>query len=87
MPSFRATIVVTLRPAILDVQGKTVEQALHALGFESVRHVRIGKHITLELDAADSQAALQQCTEMSRQLLANPVIEDFAVTSIEPLER
>ncbi|GIV56397.1 MAG: phosphoribosylformylglycinamidine synthase subunit PurS [Candidatus Kapaibacterium sp.] len=85
MPYYRATIVVTLRPAILDVPGKTVEHALHSLGFETVRNVRIGKHITLELQATDVEHAQQQCHTMSQELLANPVIEDFAIATIEPI--
>lgn len=80
MPQYHATITVKLRPAILDVQGKTVEHALHTLGFESVHHVRIGKHITLTLEAPDESSALAQCQEMCQQLLANPVIENYAVT-------
>ncbi len=85
MPYYRATIIVTLRPAILDVPGKTVEHALHSLGYETVRNVRIGKHITLELEAADSEDAHHQCHAMSQVLLANPVIEDFAIATIEPI--
>jgi phosphoribosylformylglycinamidine synthase len=80
MPRFHATITVTLRPAILDVQGKTVEHALHALGFTNVGHVRIGKHITMELEAVDLYTARQQCEAMSNQLLANPIIEDYHIT-------
>ncbi|RMF36269.1 MAG: phosphoribosylformylglycinamidine synthase subunit PurS [Chlorobiota bacterium] len=85
MPYYRATIIVTLRPAILDVPGKTVEHALHSLGYETVRNVRIGKYITLELEVADSDDAHQQCHAMSQELLANPVIEDFAIATIEPI--
>lgn len=80
MPQFHATITVTLRPAILDVQGKTVERALHELGFTNVEHVRIGKHITLTLEAPDESTALMECQKMSQQLLANPIIEDYTVT-------
>ncbi|MCS7000040.1 MAG: phosphoribosylformylglycinamidine synthase subunit PurS [Bacteroidota bacterium] len=86
MALFQATITITLRSAILDVQGKTVEHALHALGFTTVQHVRIGKYITLELEATDSTEALSLCNQMSEQLLANPVIEDYTVT-IEQLHR
>ncbi len=80
MPHYRAIVTITLRPAILDVQGKTVEHALHALGFTNVSHVRIGKHITLELEATDSNSAQSQCNAMSQQLLANPIIEDYHIT-------
>ncbi len=80
---YRAEITVTLRPAILDVQGKTVENALHALGHDDVAHVRIGKHITLDVDAPDATAAEETARRVSEQLLSNPVIEDFAVRVIE----
>ena len=85
MPQYRATIIVTLRPTILDVQGRTVEHALHSLGFESVRQVRIGKYITLDLDASDLQHATGQCQTMCQELLANPIIEDFSIATIEPI--
>lgn len=85
MPHYHATIIVTLRPAILDVPGKTVEHALHSLGWETVRNVRIGKYITMELEATDVEHARQQCQRMSQELLANPTIEDFAIATIEQI--
>lgn len=82
---FRAEINVMLRSAILDVQGKTVENALHSLGYSGVGHVRIGKHITIEIDAPDPAAAERIAREVCERLLSNPVIEDFdlAVTAVE----
>jgi phosphoribosylformylglycinamidine synthase len=79
MATFEARIEITHRPGILDPQGATVERALPALGYDNVRAVRVGKSIRLVLDAADSGAARSQVDEMCRRLLANPVIEDFAV--------
>jgi phosphoribosylformylglycinamidine synthase subunit PurS len=76
----RARIDVMLRDGILDPQGATVQQNLPSLGFEGVREVRIGKHIELEIDAADEATAAKQVEEMARRLLSNPVIEDFTYT-------
>lgn len=76
---FRAEVTVTLRPAILDVQGKTVENALHSLGYAGVGHVRIGKHITMDVDAPDAARAEEIAREVSEKLLSNPVIENFTV--------
>jgi phosphoribosylformylglycinamidine synthase len=81
---FKAEVKVMLRPAILDVQGKTVENALASLGYEGVGHVRIGKHITLEVDAASQEEAQRIVHEVAQKVLSNPVMEDFEVTMIEP---
>jgi len=77
---FKAEVKVMLRSAILDVQGKTVEHSLHSLGYGGVGHVRIGKHITLEIEAENLQEAERIAREISRQVLSNPVMEDFEVT-------
>jgi phosphoribosylformylglycinamidine synthase subunit PurS len=73
----RVAIDVMLREGILDPQGKTVEESLPSLGFEGVSGVRIGKHISLELEANSHEDAARQVEEMSRRFLSNPVIEDF----------
>ena len=75
----RARIDVMLKDGILDPQGKTVEENLPKLGFEGVSGVRVGKHIELEIEAADEAVAKEQVDEMCRRLLTNPVIEDFTV--------
>ncbi len=75
-----AEIHVTLKPALLDVQGKTVLKALQQLGHAEVQNVRIGKFITLELSDTLTGAALQQeLDKMCQQLLANPVIENYEI--------
>ena len=75
-----AQIHITLKPALLDTQGTTVLKALHQLGHDGVRDVRIGKLVEVQLDdtlpPAQQQAELET---MCRQLLANPVIEDFSI--------
>ena len=76
-----AEIHVTLKPTLLDAQGATVLKALRQLGHSHVRDVRIGKHIQVEVDDALSGAALQSQLElMCRELLSNPVIEDYSIT-------
>ncbi len=74
----KAIVTVTLKPSVLDPQGKVVEQSLHNLSFQQVTGVRVGKHIELELQAEDREAARRVVREMCQKLLANPVIEDYA---------
>jgi phosphoribosylformylglycinamidine synthase subunit PurS len=71
----RVRVTVTLKPSLLDAQGKVVQGALHQLGYESVGQVRIGKYI--ELTVGDSGNVEDQIREMCDNLLANPVIEDY----------
>jgi phosphoribosylformylglycinamidine synthase len=68
-----------LKPAILDPQGKTIQQALTQLGYSEVKSVRIGKLIELEIDAADTAAAQAKVEEFSRKLLANPLMETYEI--------
>ena len=75
----RFEVVVTLRPGLLDPQGKAVESALPAMGWTNVSDVRVGKHVVLTVDADSENAARAQVEEMSRRLLSNPVIEDFRI--------
>jgi phosphoribosylformylglycinamidine synthase len=75
----RYEVVVTLRPGLLDPQGKAVESALPAMGWTNVSDVRVGKHVVLTVDADSEEAARAQVEEMSRRLLSNPVIEDFRI--------
>jgi len=73
----RVAIDVMLKDGILDPQGKTVEESLPSLGFGGVSGVRIGKHISLELEGTTRDDLAHQVEEMSRRFLSNPVIEDF----------
>ncbi len=70
---------VTLKPGVLDPQGKAIEHALQALGFAGVGGVRQGKVIELTLDEDDRGKARESVEAMCRQLLANTVIEDYAI--------
>jgi len=71
----KARIYVTLKPTLLDAQGRVVQQALTNIGFDGVRDVRIGKYIEMDLD--DSAATEETVREMCAKLLANPVVEDY----------
>ncbi len=82
MSRYRVAVHITPRRGILDPQGKAVAGALHALGFASVADVHVGRHIIVELDAADERAADLAARAMCERLLANPVTEDFEVAEV-----
>ena len=75
----RAKVQVFLKPGVLDVQGKAVEQALHGLGWPGVAEVRVGKTIEFDLPAADRAQAEAEVKAMCEKLLANTVIESYRV--------
>jgi len=76
------TVQVTVMPLkeLLDPQGKAVMGGLSNLGLRNVADVRIGKNITLQVEAETPEAAKQVAEEASRKLLANPVMEYFEVS-------
>ena len=73
----KARVLIRPKEGILDPQGKAVERALPALGFEDVSHVRVGRMVELEAADEDEIAALTE------KLLANPLIEDFEIEVLE----
>jgi phosphoribosylformylglycinamidine synthase PurS subunit len=75
----KARVHVSLKPGVLDPQGKAIGNALQALGFAGIGEVRQGKLIELELEDADPAAARARVEERCRQLLANPVIENYTI--------
>jgi phosphoribosylformylglycinamidine synthase subunit PurS len=77
VPLHAVKVFVTPRRGILDPQGRTIESSLKSLGFKGVSSVKVGKYITLEIDAPNAVAARGEAQRMCEQLLANPVIEDF----------
>lgn len=77
---YQSTVTITLRPSILDVQGKAVEHGIHTLGMKEVQNVRIGKTIHMTVDASSEDEAKRITEEACRKLLANPVMEDFTFT-------
>jgi phosphoribosylformylglycinamidine synthase len=75
----QARVHVTLKPGVLDPQGKAIEHALQALGFAGVGGVRQGKVIELTLEEDDPAKARESVEAMCRKLLANTVIENYAI--------
>ncbi|RIK92931.1 MAG: phosphoribosylformylglycinamidine synthase [Proteobacteria bacterium] len=75
----KARVHVTLKNGVLDPQGKAIQHALTALGFAGVEDVRQGKFIELELVEADEAKARAAVEEMCKKLLANTVIENYAI--------
>lgn len=76
---YKANIRVTLRPSILDPQGKAVHHALQNLGHTAVEQVRMGKHVQLWIDVDEREEAERHARAACEKLLANPVMEDFTV--------
>ena len=75
----KVRVLVRLKPGILDVQGAAVKRALGGLGFTDVADLRVGKVIELEVDAVNAAAARARVDEMCQKLLANPILEDYAI--------
>lgn len=67
---------------LLDPQGKAVQSGLSNLGLQAVKDVRVGKHITLAVEAATEQDAKQVAEEACKKLLANPVMEFFEIEMV-----
>jgi len=75
----KARVSIRLKPAILDPQGKTVQQALQQLGYGDVSSVRIGKLVELDIVGSDPAVVRTKVEEFSRKLLTNPLMETFEI--------
>jgi len=73
----KAHVYVTLKSSVLDPQGQTIQNALHKIGFADVTAVRQGKYFALSLDGLDATAARTQVERIARDVLTNPVIEEY----------
>lgn len=80
----KARVHVKLKSAVLDPQGKAIGNALAALGFTGIGEVRQGKLIELDLVETDPGRVREQVEAMCRELLANPVIEDYTIEFVPP---
>jgi phosphoribosylformylglycinamidine synthase len=76
-PDMKAKIIITPKKAVLDPQGKTVQNALAHLGYTGVSAVHVGKYIEIELTDSDAAAARRQLDEACHRFLSNPIIEDY----------
>jgi len=77
---FRAEVIITPREGVLDTQGKAVEKTLINLGYTAICKVRVGRIVTMELDAQDASAAKDMLRAMCRDLLVNDLIETFKIS-------
>ena len=75
----KVKVYVTLKPSILDPQGKTIAQALQDMGYDAVKDVRQGKYFELDVEASSVSEAQMTVTEAADRVLANPVIEIYRV--------
>ncbi len=80
MKNFRASIDVMPHDNLLDPQGKAVTGAMGNLGLPEITSIRIGKHITLQVEAKDKKTAEAKVDEACKKLLANQIMEKFAYT-------
>lgn len=76
----KARVTVTLKNGVLDPQGKAIEGALGSLGFDGIGQVRQGKVFDIELEGTDAAKAEADLKAMCEKLLANTVIENFAIS-------
>lgn len=81
---YKATISITLRPSILDPEGKTVHHALTNLGYDEIEQVRMGKRAEVWIDEEEEEEARRVATEACEKLLSNPVTENFHI-ELEPV--
>ena len=79
----KVRVIVSLKPGVLDPQGRAVHHALEGLGFSGIADVRVGRLIELEVADATSDAELEA---MCRQLLANQVIENYRIEKPETVQ-
>ena len=79
----KALVHVTLKPDVLDPQGKAIRNASAQLGYAAITDVRQGKLFEIEIDAASPDEARKLVGELAKKLLANPVIEDYEIVRVE----
>ncbi len=75
----KAKIIITPKKAVVDPQGKAVQNALGQMGYNGISAVHVGKYLEVELNGADTETARRQLHEACRKFLSNPVIEDYTL--------
>lgn len=76
----KAKVYVTLKPSVLDPQGKAIHHSIESLGYGNISDVRQGKYFEIALDGdVDQDAARKEIEQMAADVLSNPVIEDYRV--------
>ena len=79
----KARVYVTLKPTVLDPQGQAIRKALNAHGHPIVADVRQGKYFEMTLQASDRAQAQRELESIAKDVLANPVIEDFRLELLD----
>jgi phosphoribosylformylglycinamidine synthase subunit PurS len=79
----KAKIIITPKKAVLDPQGKTVQNALAHMGYAGVGDVHVGKYLEIELAAGDAETVRKQLDEACHKFLSNPVIEDYKLEIVD----
>ncbi len=79
MNKYFVKVEVKLKTLVLDPQGKAVSSALHNLGYDEVKNIRIGKLIELSIEDESEEKVMKSVTDMCNKLLANTVIEDYSI--------
>ena len=75
----KAKVTITLKPGLLDAQGKTIKSALESLGFKGVTDARVSKYLEIELHSLRAASAKREVERMCQKLLANPVVETYRI--------
>ena len=75
--TMKAKVIITPKKAVLDPQGKTVQNALAHMGYDGIGAVHVGKYLEIELIGSDHETARKQIDDACRKFLSNPVIEDY----------
>ncbi|MDO5562922.1 MAG: phosphoribosylformylglycinamidine synthase subunit PurS [Synergistaceae bacterium] len=83
---FHAEVLITPREGVLDTQGKAVQKTLTHLGYSGIDEVRVGRIVRMKLEAADAASAEKSVKSMCEDLLANELIETFAITVKEAVK-
>ncbi len=75
--TMKAKIIITPKKAVLDPQGKSVQNALAHMGYPGIGAVHVGKYLEIELDGGDPETLRKQIDDACHKILSNPVIEDY----------
>jgi phosphoribosylformylglycinamidine synthase len=80
----KAKVYVTLKPSVLDPQGKAIHHSVESLGFKQIADIRQGKYFEIALDENASETEARETAEkIAKNVLANPVIEDYRVEIVD----
>ena len=79
----KLSVTITLKKDVLDPQGKVILQTLQNMGMDSVKNLRQGKFIEIEINENDEKLAIEKVEEMCKKLLVNLIIEDYQIKKLK----